>query len=178
MKPLIRFRIIDLLRSRGSVTFDELVEAFAPSEATASSELKRRRREALAKNIQRARRAAMEHGETIALFRAGGVTSYALATLPRHPCDDQTMAELTLGQGGRMIRPHHDECRETFTATANLAWRALRSVVAFYGPRPEHVSAFGAERYWACVEAERAMRRAFADEMLYAAAYAADEESL
>ncbi len=100
MKPFIRNRILEVIRARNLVSFDELVAIFSPSEPSASARLRERRKIALAKNIQRARRLAMEDGETIHCIRTGGVTSYCMARLPSYQCDEQTMAELTLGRAG------------------------------------------------------------------------------
>lgn len=98
MKPLIRHRILEVLRARGAVTFDELIDIFAPSGPGTNPTLRAHRYAALAKNLQRARRLAHEDGETIALLRDGNVTRYTIARLPDQLCDAQTMAELTLGR--------------------------------------------------------------------------------
>lgn len=100
MKPMIRNLILDTIRARGLVTMDELIDLFAPSWETANPTLRERRKIALSKNIQRARRLAMQTGETIHTMRSDGVTRFCMARLPDGLIDDQTMAELTLGRAG------------------------------------------------------------------------------
>lgn len=57
----------------------------------------------------------------------------------------------------------HKEAAETMTVAAGAAMRALQSVIRFYQERPHQAEAFGVGRLHACHEAERELRRAFAN---------------
>jgi hypothetical protein len=62
------------------------------------------------------------------------------------------------------VRHQADAAAETLAHAASAAMSALRSVIRYYELRPSEVSGlFGANRLRACVEAERELRRAFAD---------------
>lgn len=95
-----RDAIIAILRERGTISYDELVAAIAPSPPTASRRLREARRANVIKSVSRARLELLKHGQLIGTLATGtdrrrlGLT---LITLPDE-CDDQTMAELTLGR--------------------------------------------------------------------------------